>query len=106
MQTKTPAEIATHLNDSAAPALQLVDVREPWEYEIVHIEGSLLMPLSQLQQHIATLDKNMPVAVICHHGIRSAHACYFFEKAGFDAINISGGIDLWARELDKSMAIY
>lgn len=105
MQTKTPAEIATRLQNTTND-LQLVDVREPWEYDIVHIEGSLLMPLSQLQQHIATLDKTIQVAVICHHGIRSAHACYFLEKAGFDTINVRGGIDLWARELDKSMAIY
>nr|CAA6830338.1 MAG: Rhodanese-related sulfurtransferase [uncultured Thiotrichaceae bacterium] len=106
MQTQTPQEIASLLKNAPPHSLQLVDVREPWEYDIVHIEGSLLTPLSQLQQAIETLDTTIPVAVICHHGIRSAHACYFLEKAGFDTINVSGGIDLWARTLDPDMTIY
>lgn len=106
MQTKTPEEIDTLLRNSPPHSLQLADVREPWEYDIVHIEGSLLIPLSQLQQAIEKLDTKIPVAVICHHGIRSAHACYFLEKSGFDTINVSGGIDLWARTLDPDMAIY
>ncbi len=105
MQTKTPEEINALLRHSP-PKLQLADVREPWEYDIAHVEGSLLIPLSQLQQAIEKLDTSIPVAVICHHGIRSANACYVLEKAGFDTINVSGGIDLWARTLDPNMAVY
>lgn len=106
MQTWSPAEVAAFLRDSAPHSLQLADVREPWEYDIVHVEGSLLIPLSQLQHQIEQLDKSIPVAVICHHGIRSAHACYFLERVGFQTINVSGGIDLWARTLDPEMALY
>lgn len=106
MRSWSPAEVAAFLRDSAPHNLQIADVREPWEYDIVHIEGSLLIPLAQLPYKLDSLDKDKPVAVICHHGIRSAHACYFLERAGFDTINISGGIDLWARELDPEMALY
>ncbi|MEZ5447723.1 MAG: rhodanese-like domain-containing protein [Thiolinea sp.] len=106
MHTWTPAQVRDRLADSAAGSLQLLDVREPWEYELVHVEDSLLIPLGQLPQHLERLDPAIPVAVICHHGIRSAHACYFLEKSGFDAINVSGGIDRWARELNPEMALY
>lgn len=106
MRSWTPAETNDFLRDNAPDSLQVLDVREPWEYERVNLPGSLLIPLGQLAEQYGKLDRNKPVAVICHHGVRSAHACYFLEKAGYDTINISGGIDLWARELDPQMAIY
>lgn len=106
MRTCTPEEINHLLNNPPESGLQLLDVREPWEYERVHIPDSTLIPLGQLAQESEKLDKSVPVAVICHHGIRSAHACYYLEKSGFTTINISGGIDLWARELDPSMPLY
>lgn len=111
MLAHTPAEIKALL-DAPEYDIQLVDVREPWEYQLVRLEDydALLVPLGQLQQQMqqteTTLDKNKPVAVICHHGIRSAHACYLLERLGFDTINISGGIDRWAQELDPSMPLY
>jgi len=106
MRTNTPQEINELLNNPPESGLQLLDVREPWEYDVVHIPNFTLIPLGQLAQQTEKLDKSTPVAVLCHHGIRSAHACYFLEKEGFDTINISGGIDLWARQLDPSMPVY
>ena len=106
MRTYSPQKTNELLSVSTPPGLQLLDVREPWEYDIVHIEGSVLIPLGKLLQQMEKLDKNIPVAVLCHHGIRSAQACYYLEKSGFDTINISGGIDLWARELNPSMPLY
>lgn len=105
MRSWTPEQAERHLRDNRNN-IQLADVREPWEFDIVHIEGSLLIPMGQLLQRVNELDKSYPVMVICHHGIRSAHACYFLEKSGFDTINITGGIDRWARELNPSMALY
>lgn len=109
MQAHTPAEIK-NLLDSPEYDIQLLDVREPWEHQLVHLEGALLVPLGQLQHQAQqleqALDKTKPVAIICHHGIRSAHACYLLERLGFDTINISGGIDRWAQELDPSMPLY
>ena len=106
MRTYTPQEINELIHNLPESGLQLLDVREPWEYEKVNIPGFTLIPLGQLAQRFDELDETVPVAVLCHHGIRSAHACYFLEKEGFDTINIRGGIDLWARELDASMPIY
>ena len=105
MQNWTPQELANQLQ-KAAEQIQLLDVREPWEYEIVHLENSRLVPLSQLTYGLSELDKALPVVVICHHGIRSAHACYLLERLGFQAVNLTGGIDRWAREIDPSIPIY
>lgn len=105
MQNWTPQELANQLQ-KAAEQIQLLDVREPWEYEIVHLENSYLVPLSQLTYGLSELDKALPVVVICHHGIRSAHACYLLERLGFQAVNLTGGIDRWAREIDPSIPIY
>ena len=105
MQNWTPQELANQLTN-AAKQIQLLDVREPWEYQIVHLENSVLVPLSQLTYGLNELNKDLPVVVICHHGIRSAHACYLLERLGFQAINLTGGIDRWAREIDPSIPIY
>jgi adenylyltransferase/sulfurtransferase len=95
----TPAELA-----SLTESITLLDVREPWEADIVSLEGSVLMPLATLDA--AALDRSKPVVVYCHHGIRSATARAALESAGLDARHLAGGIDAWARELDPTMARY
>lgn len=105
MHTWTPAQLAQQLQDKTQ-TFQLLDVREPWEYDIACLEGAKLIPLNQLQQNIHQLNPTQTVVVICHHGIRSAHACYFLASQGFDVINLSGGIDQWAREIDPNMSLY
>ena len=105
MQTWTPQQLAEHLQQ-ASSLIQLVDVREAWEYDIVHLKNSRLIPLGQLAEGINQLDQNLSVVVICHHGIRSAHACYVLERWGFQAINLAGGIDRWAREIEPSLPVY
>lgn len=105
MRQWTPAELATKLQESPSP-LQLLDVREAWEYELAHLEGSQHVPLGQLQQAINQLNPCHDVIVICHHGIRSAQACYILERNGFNTVNLIGGIDRWAREIDHSMPLY
>lgn len=105
MQTWLPQDLAHQLKTSPE-AIQLLDVREPWEYKIAHLENSRLVPLGQLTYGLNELNKALPVVVICHHGIRSAQACYLLERLGFQSINLTGGIDRWARELDPSLPIY
>ncbi len=105
MQSWTPHELAAYLlNDPQS--LKLLDVREPWEYDIAHIQGATLIPLGKLAQDINTLERNTTYVVICHHGIRSAHACYFLERNGFQTINLTGGIDRWAQDIDRDMPLY
>lgn len=105
MQHWTPSQLATQLSQQA-DAVYLLDVREPWEYEIAHLSNSLLIPLGQLPLNSQHIPNDKPIVIICHHGIRSTHACYLLERAGFDTINLTGGIDRWAREIDHSMPIY
>jgi rhodanese-related sulfurtransferase len=85
----------------------LLDVREPWEYDVCRIEGSRLVPLAQLPSRVGELDRARPMVVICHHGVRSLRAAAYLEHCGFaDVVNLSGGIDAWARTVDRGMAVY
>ncbi len=105
MRSLTPAELLAELKHNP-DSLQILDVREPWEYALVHLDTSTLIPLGELMNNMENLPKDQPIAVLCHHGVRSAHACYLLERAGFEAINITGGIDRWAQDLDPSMPTY
>ncbi len=85
----------------------LLDVREPWEFALCRMDGSLHIPLAQLPARLAELDPERPTVVICHHGVRSLQAGMFLERQGFgDVINLRGGIDGWARGVDSAMAVY
>jgi rhodanese-related sulfurtransferase len=99
-------EAKAWLAAQAAP-VALVDVREPWEFDVCRIDGSRLIPLSQLPARLAELDPARPTLVVCHHGVRSLRAAAFLEHCGFeDVVNLSGGIDAWARTVDPGMAVY
>lgn len=104
MQNCTPQELAEALKSRSE--LQLLDVREAWEYDIAHIEGSQLIPLGQLLDRSQELDPHQTYVIICHHGIRSMQACYLLARAGFQVINLMGGIDHWAKTVDPSMPLY
>ena len=106
-----PPEISVHeakrlLDRSENPPL-LVDVREPWETEICRIAGAELIPMRQIPERAATLPKDRPILVLCHHGGRSANVTRFLRQQGWDtAINIAGGIAAWAEEIDPQLARY
>jgi adenylyltransferase/sulfurtransferase len=85
----------------------VVDVREPWEYEINHIEGSRLIPLSQLPERMNELSTADQIVVQCQSGIRSAQATQFLNRMGFKkAKNLKGGIKAWGQEVDPLMPMY
>ncbi len=89
------------------PAPLLLDVREPWEYEICHIEGAQLMPMQQIPQTFKTLDPQQEIVVICHHGRRSLQVAGYLERMGFTRlINLTGGVEAWAHDVDRSMPTY
>jgi len=100
----TVADLAGRL--ARGETLHLVDVREPWETELCRIDGSLNIPLGQLPGRAGDVPDDAPVVVICHHGARSAQATQFLRARGVRAINLTGGIDAWARQQDPSMAVY
>lgn len=106
MRDLRPAELQAHLAAADTEPL-LLDVREPWEFDICHIAGSRLLPMGQVFQHLDELDPARETVVICHHGIRSRVVALQLERAGFDrVINLAGGVEAWARDLDPHMAVY
>ena len=84
----------------------LLDVRQPEEFATAKIEGGVLIPLNELPGRLAELPKDLPLVVMCHHGMRSAHAVHHLREAGFDAHNLTGGIDAWSQEIDKNIPNY
>lgn len=106
MRHMGPTQLQAWLAAASGPAL-LLDVRETWEYERCRLDGSRLIPLSQLPARIGELDQSRTTVVICHHGVRSLRAAAYLEHCGFeDVVNLSGGIDAWARTVDRGMAVY
>lgn len=86
-------------------SIQILDVREPSEYLVSNL-GGVFIPLRELPHRLQELDKNQPLAVLCHSGVRSAHATFLLKQAGFkDVSNITGGIVAWALEVDPHLPI-
>ena len=104
MRHMEPKELAAYLE---ANQPLLLDVREPWEFNICHIEGSRLVPMGEIQLRLQYLDPETETVVICHHGIRSRQVGMYLEYQGFsNVINLLGGVEAWAREVDPDMATY
>ena len=106
MRRFNATELKAYLDQSTTPPL-LLDVREPWEFERCHIEGSQLIPMRQIPEAAATLDPAQEIVVICHHGIRSRQVAYYLECEGFsNLINLEGGVEAWAQDVDHTMNRY
>jgi len=89
------------------PDLSLLDVREPWEFELCHIEGSINIPMLELMGKLETLDQAKETIVICHHGARSLQVAGFLENTGFKRVsNLEGGVAAWATRVDPDMPRY
>jgi molybdopterin/thiamine biosynthesis adenylyltransferase/rhodanese-related sulfurtransferase/molybdopterin converting factor small subunit len=87
--------------------LTILDVRNPPEYEIARIPGSVLIPLHELQDRLGELDPAATIVAHCHHGSRSAQAVYGLRQMGFSrAVNLAGGINAWSEEIDPSVPQY
>jgi sulfur-carrier protein adenylyltransferase/sulfurtransferase len=85
----------------------LVDVREPAEFEIVQIPGSVLIPKGDIPSKLAELPQDKPVVLYCKTGVRSAEALATLKGAGFStAKHVQGGVTAWANQVDKSLPVY
>ncbi len=98
-------ELEEKLNQNAD--IQLIDVRESFEFEICNLGGEL-MPMGEIDNFINRISKEKMVLIYCHHGMRSANIIRYLEqKYAFDNLyNLTGGIDAWAREIDEGMERY
>ena len=106
MRDMSAREMHTYMR-TASETPVVLDVREPWEYSIVSLADSVNIPMSEILSHMHELDLARDIIVVCHHGIRSRAVADLLERNGFrSVINLSGGIDAWARELDPRMPTY
>ncbi|MFZ5510083.1 MAG: rhodanese-like domain-containing protein [Pseudomonadota bacterium] len=107
MQHITPSELDQWLKDSSRPRPVLLDVREPWEFDICRIDGSLSMPMRAVPVRAGELDPGAETVVICHHGVRSYQVAMFLERQGFGRLyNLGGGVDAWANSVEPTMRKY
>lgn len=103
--TITVQELKQRLDAGSKPFL--LDVREPYEYSMAKLEGSVLIPLGTLPQSLEQLDQNAEIVAYCHHGMRSADAVGFLVQQGYTNVkNLVGGIDAWSVQVDSSVPRY
>lgn len=101
----SPEQLKDKLNTKQK--MMLLDVREPEEFEICHITGSILVPLSEFNDHVNDFDRDTEYIIICKDGDRSEEAIQILSKNGFSNLsNLEGGIYLWAKTIEKTMELY
>ncbi len=104
----TPQQVQTKLIE-ADDTLLVLDVREPHERETVAITPSVHIPMGDVPRSLPQLESHAEdlIIVYCHHGVRSMQVTAFLRQQGFEQVmNMAGGIDRWARELDPAMKRY
>ena len=88
-------------------AFVLLDVRDPHEVGTASVAGAVTIPIKEIPQRLDELDRNATIAVMCHHGGRSARVAQFLSGQGFtDVYDVDGGIDAYAKRIDPSIPRY
>ena len=90
-------------------SIYLVDVRQPWEHELVRLPDDILVPLDELAERAdeITPPDGALVVTYCHHGIRSLNAAAILQQHGITKVaSLAGGIDAWSQLVDPSVARY
>ncbi len=107
MRQLTPGGLQAMLQSAPENKPILLDVREPWEFQLANIAGSKLVPMGEIPSRIQDIDSSHPTVVICHHGARSLQVVAYLERQGFENLhNLQGGIDAWSREIDPAVPLY
>jgi adenylyltransferase/sulfurtransferase len=101
----TPVEVKAML--ARGEKFAFIDVREQWEYDAAHIEGSTLIPLREIPASLAKLQSAGDIVFFCHHGMRSLDAAAWLRSQGVEgARSMSGGIERWSAEIDPGVPHY
>jgi rhodanese-related sulfurtransferase len=102
----TPAEVGEALK--AGVLLRLIDVREPVEHAICHIEGATLIPMQYIPMRLKELDDPAArIVVFCHHGVRSLSVVDWLRRQGVENCqSMTGGIDLWSQRINPDVPRY
>ena len=104
-----PSKLNDWLNGIAPSSFHLIDCREQEEWDICHIKGARLMPLSVFEESVIKFksSESMPFVIYCHHGIRSLHATHQMRSKGFqNSYSLAGGIERWSNDIDPTIARY
>jgi len=109
--TEYPLEIsvteAKALLAEAPAGVRIIDVREPFEWEICRVDGSTHIPMRQIPEQVDALPRDRHLLILCHAGARSRRVTEFLRARGLNAVsNIGGGIDAWAVEIEPGMQRY
>ena len=105
MREVSPSEYVATL--AAAPATLLVDVREGWELEIARVPGAVHIPMGEVPDRLAELDRGRDLVILCKAGGRSLSVARFLEAQGYPSVtNLTGGILAWQRDVDPTLATY
>jgi rhodanese-related sulfurtransferase len=101
----SPSDTANLLNEKKA---RLIDVREPWEFQTAHVEGSILVPMGDIPARAhQEFDPDEHLVVMCHHGARSLNVTVWLRNQGFENVqSMRGGIDAWSAEIDPKVPRY
>jgi rhodanese-related sulfurtransferase len=101
----SPSEAAQLLAHNQA---RLIDVRELWEFQTAHVDGSILMPMGDVPSRAhQELDPDERLVVLCHHGQRSLNVTAWLRNQGFENVqSLRGGIEAWSAEIDPAIARY
>jgi rhodanese-related sulfurtransferase len=101
----TPLELAERMR--GGEDLDLIDVREPGEWEIARLPGARLVPLGQLAESLASLDSAREIVVMCRSGQRSAKAARQLQATGFRKVrSLAGGLLRWSSDVDPTVPKY
>lgn len=112
MQSIHPAQLDDWLQAQPAGATPVVlDVREPWEMQTASVKPAgfdlVAMPMRSVPARYLELDRDRPIACLCHHGARSAQVVHFLMQNGFTTVvNIHGGIHAWSEQRDTGVPMY
>jgi rhodanese-related sulfurtransferase len=107
MQQLTATQLKEWLDDPARAKPVLIDVREPWEFDVCRIEGTRPMPMGSIPARLIELKRDAETVVVCHHGARSYQVCMFLEHQGFSKLfNLYGGMAAWSKDVDSTTPTY
>ena len=105
MREIVPSELRSRMDSGDAP--EILDIREDWELDRARLEPVTHIPMDDLVHRLDELESDRELVVMCHHGVRSARVVRFLETKGFShVINLVGGIDAWARDIDRDVPTY
>jgi rhodanese-related sulfurtransferase len=105
MDEISPQELKTRLDRGNRPVL--LDVRQDWETKLARLESAVHIPIEEIEFRTEELNPDDEIVVYCHQGVRSAAVAAYLREQGFaKAVNLAGGLDLWARTIDPAMRRY